>query len=298
MKISYNWLKTLININLTPEQVAESLTACGLEVESIEKFESIKGGLKGIVIGEVVEKSKHPDADKLSLTKVNIGNEELLNIVCGAPNVASGQKVVVATIGSKLYPSSGEPFEIKKSKIRGALSEGMLCAEDEIGLGQGHAGIMVLHENAIIGSPAADYFKVSEDYIFEIGLTPNRGDAASHYGVAMDLAAVLNLKENSLLHTVKIPSHEHFDDSLHNLPISVSVGDSKNMEVVDSVTPDSIPPKTPAIHIGSFSLQIIKSVFDSVRSIPSSVKNFSSFLAFRTITLFPFIFAASKACKG
>lgn len=200
MKISYNWLKTLINIDLSPEQVGEHLTACGLEVESIEKYESIQGGLKGMVIGEVVSKEKHPDADKLSLTKVNIGSENLLDIVCGAPNVEAGQKVIVATVGAKLFPSTGEPFEIKKSKIRGAVSEGMLCAEDEIGLGESHAGIMVLKAEAIVGTPAANYFNISEDYIFEIGLTPNRGDAASHYGVAMDLAAVLNCKVNEIKH--------------------------------------------------------------------------------------------------
>lgn len=236
MKISYNWLKTLIKFDLSPDEVAESLTACGLEVESIEKFESIKGGLKGIVIGEVVEKTKHPDADKLSLTKVNIGKEELLNIVCGAPNVAAGQKVVVATIGSTLYPITGEPFEIKKSKIRGALSEGMLCAEDEIGLGESHAGIMVLEEHARVGSNAADYFKLTEDFVFEIGLTPNRGDAASHYGVAMDLAAVLNLKVNELLHVAKIPAIENLDNTLQTLPITVSVGDSKSCPRYTGIT--------------------------------------------------------------
>ena len=236
MKISYNWIKTLIKIDLSPEQVAEHLTACGLEVESIEKFESIKGGLKGIVIGEVVEKTKHPDADKLSLTKVNVGKDELLNIVCGAPNVAAGQKVIVATIGSVLHPITGDSFEIKKSKIRGALSEGMLCAEDEIGLGVSHAGIMVLDEHAIVGSNAADYFKISEDYVFEIGLTPNRGDAASHYGVAIDLAAVLNLNANELVHNVRIPAVEDLDNSFQSLPISVSVGDSKSCPRYSGIT--------------------------------------------------------------
>jgi len=236
MKISYNWLKTLIKIDLSPEQVVEHLTACGLEVESVEKYESIKGGLKGIIIGEVVEKTKHPDADKLSLTKVNIGKDDLLNIVCGAPNVAAGQKVVVATIGSVLYPTTGDSFEIKKSKIRGALSEGMLCAEDEIGLGNSHAGIMVLDEHAVVGSNAADYFKISEDYVFEIGLTPNRGDAASHYGVAIDLAAVLNLNANELVHHVIIPETENLDHSLQTLPITVSVGDSKSCPRYSGIT--------------------------------------------------------------
>lgn len=197
MKISYNWLKTLIDINQSPEEVAELLTSSGLEVEGIEAFESIKGGLKGIVIGEVVEKEKHPDADKLSLTKVNVGGTELLSIVCGAPNVAAGQKVLVATIGAKLYPTTGEPFEIKKSKIRGAVSEGMICAEDEIGLGTSHDGILILPADAKVGMPAAEFYKLEQDFVFEIGLTPNRADAASHYGVARDLAAILNCKNNN-----------------------------------------------------------------------------------------------------
>lgn len=192
MKISNNWLKTLINIDLSAEETAEKLTAAGLEVEGMENTESIKGGLKGLVVGYVTECSKHPDADRLSLTKVDIGTGEPLSIVCGAPNVAAGQKVIVATVGTKLYPSEGEPFEIKKSKIRGAVSEGMLCAEDEIGLGKSHAGIMVLPEDTATGLPAAEYFKVENDTVFEIGLTPNRSDAASHLGVARDLAAILN----------------------------------------------------------------------------------------------------------
>jgi phenylalanyl-tRNA synthetase beta chain len=207
MKISYNWLKTLIDIDLTPQQIDEYLTSSGLEVEGIEAFETVKGGLKGIVVGEVVEKEKHPDADKLSITKVNIGGAELLNIVCGAPNVAAGQKVLVATIGAKLYPTTGEPFEIKKSKIRGAASEGMICAEDEIGLGTSHDGIMILPDSAIPGTPAADFLKLETDSVFEIGLTPNRADAASHYGVARDLAAILNCKNNT----------DTFSANLHNV---------------------------------------------------------------------------------
>jgi len=197
MKISYSLLKTLINIDLTPQQIDEYLTSSGLEVEGIEAFEMIKGGLKGIVIGEVIEKEKHPDADKLSITKVNIGGTELLNIVCGAPNVEAGQKVLVATIGAKLYPTTGEPFEIKKSKIRGQASEGMICAEDEIGLGTSHDGILILPNDAVVGTPAAQYFNLQEDAVLEIGLTPNRADAASHYGVARDLAAILNCKNNT-----------------------------------------------------------------------------------------------------
>lgn len=195
MKISYNWLKTLIQTDITAEQAAELLTASGLEVEGMETFESIPGGLKGIVIGEVLEKEKHPDADRLSLTKVSIGTGEPLSIVCGAPNVAAGQKVLVATVGAKLYPTEGEPFEIKKSKIRGAASEGMICAEDEIGIGKSHDGILVLPADVTVGTPAADYFKIENDIIFEIGLTPNRSDAASHYGVARDLSAILNIHQ-------------------------------------------------------------------------------------------------------
>ena len=194
MKISFNWLKTLINTTHSAQEVADLLTASGLEVEGLETFESIKGGLQGLVVGQVVECSKHPDADKLSLTKVDVGSAELLQIVCGAPNVAIHQKVIVATVGAKLYPSTGEAFEIKKSKIRGAVSEGMLCAEDEIGMGASHAGIMVLPDSIKIGTPVSEYFKIENDSIFEIGLTPNRSDAASHLGVARDLAAIVNSK--------------------------------------------------------------------------------------------------------
>ncbi len=192
MKISVNWLKTLINKDIPAAAIADLLTASGLEVEGTETSESVKGGLKGLVVGHVLECGKHPDADRLSLTKVDIGSGEPLSIVCGAPNVAAGQKVIVATIGAKLYPTEGEPFEIKKSKIRGAASEGMICAEDEIGLGKSHAGIMVLPGDTPAGMAAADYFKLESDTILEIGLTPNRSDAASHLGVARDLVALMN----------------------------------------------------------------------------------------------------------
>lgn len=191
MKISLNWLKEYYQTDMTAEEISAALTGCGLEVESVEHFESLPGGLRGVVIGEVKEKAKHPNADKLSLTKVDVGGPELLSIVCGAPNVEAGQKVVVATAGAMLYPTGGEPFEIKKSKIRGENSEGMICAEDEIGLGESHAGIMVLNADAKVGMPAAEYFNVSSDIVLEIGLTPNRSDAASHFGVARDLAAVV-----------------------------------------------------------------------------------------------------------
>ncbi len=192
MKISFNWLKTLVNIDISAQETADLLTASGLEVEAVESFESLKGGLKGLVVGHVLECVKHPDADKLKLTKVDIGAAEPLSIVCGAPNVAAGQKVIVATIGTKLYPTEGEPFEIKKSKIRGEVSEGMICAEDEFGLGKSHDGILILPADTKTGLPAADYFKIESDTVFEIGLTPNRSDAASHLGVARDVVAIVN----------------------------------------------------------------------------------------------------------
>lgn len=191
MKISLNWLKEYIQTDASPEQISLWLTDCGLEVEALEKTESIKGGLKGVVIGQVITCGKHPDADRLSVTTVDIGSETV-PIVCGAPNVAEGQKVVVATVGSTLYPAGSEGFQIKKAKIRGQLSMGMICAEDELGLGNSHDGIMVLNTDVPNGTHAADYFRVEEDYCIEIGLTPNRIDAASHMGVARDLAAVIN----------------------------------------------------------------------------------------------------------
>ncbi|MDF2435767.1 MAG: phenylalanyl-tRNA synthetase, beta subunit [Bacteroidota bacterium] len=226
MKISYNWLKDYVKTELSPEEAGKLLTGCGLEVESVEKVETVKGGLEGIVVGQVMSKEKHPDADRLNLTTVDVGTGTLLNIVCGAANVEAGQKVVVATIGAKLYPTTGEPFEIKKSKIRGAASEGMICAEDEIGLGASHAGIMVLDADAKVGTPAKEYFKIEEDHMFEIGLTPNRADAASHVGVARDLVAVLNAmgtEEQSLM----LPNVSNFQVVNTNSKIEVSVEDTE-----------------------------------------------------------------------
>ena len=194
MKISLNWLKSYINFELSNEKLKHLLTDIGLEVESMELFESVKGGLKGLVVGHVTEREKHPDADKLSICKVDVGSE-VLQIVCGAPNVAAGQKVIVALVGTKIHPSTGEPFEIKKAKIRGIESFGMICAEDEIGLGTSHAGIMVLEDAVVVGTPAATLFGIEEDYVIEIGLTPNRTDAFSHIGVARDLAAALSFRE-------------------------------------------------------------------------------------------------------
>ncbi|MEO5643172.1 MAG: phenylalanine--tRNA ligase subunit beta [Bacteroidia bacterium] len=228
MKISLNWLNDYIKTALTPQEIGAKLTACGLEVESIEDFESVKGGLRGLVVGEVIEKIKHPNADKLSLTKVNIGQAELLSIVCGAPNVEAGQKIIVATIGTMVHPTTGEPFEIKKSKIRGELSEGMICAEDEIGLGESHAGIMILDAAAKVGTSAAEFFGLSNDHVFEIGLTPNRADAASHFGVARDLSAVLlaeELQKNpAATHLpAHLPAANAFEDDLPASVIEVEV---------------------------------------------------------------------------
>jgi phenylalanyl-tRNA synthetase beta chain len=191
MKISYQWLKEYVEGIPKPEKVAEILTGCGLEVEGTEVYSSVKGGLHGIVIGEVLTCAKHPGSDHLSLTTVSTGQGEPLRIVCGAPNVAAGQKVAVATVGTTLYFKDKE-VTIQRAKIRGELSEGMICAEDELGLGTDHAGIMVLDPAAVPGTPASDYFHIEEDVVFEIGLTPNRPDAASHIGVARDLLAVMN----------------------------------------------------------------------------------------------------------
>ena len=224
MKISYNWLKEYVNIDLPAEEVARILTDTGLEVEGLEKVEAVKGGLKGVVVGEVVECERHPEADRLNVTKVNVGGKELLNIVCGAPNVAVGQKVVVATVGCTLYPDPEKPFKIKRSKIRGVESEGMLCAEDELGLGEGHDGIMELAGQTEVGIPAANYFDLEDDYLIEIGLTPNRADAMGHIGVARDLIAYLNVHEGKNL-KLNLPEVNSFAVENSALPISVSVED-------------------------------------------------------------------------
>ncbi|MGO1752687.1 MAG: YtpR family tRNA-binding protein, partial [Psychroflexus sp.] len=189
MKISYNWLKQFINTDLDVEEVNVILTDLGLEVEGLTNFESIKGGLKGIVVGHVESCEQHPNADRLKLTKVNIG-EEVVQIVCGAPNIDEGQKVPVATVGTTLY-DAGEPWEIKKGKLRGEASFGMICSESEIGLGDASDGIMVLDDKLKAGTPLSDIFKVENDKVIEIGLTPNRADAMSHWGVARDLRAGL-----------------------------------------------------------------------------------------------------------
>ncbi|HOT14264.1 MAG TPA: phenylalanine--tRNA ligase subunit beta [Bacteroidales bacterium] len=219
MKISYNWLKQYIDTQLSAEELKTILINLGLEVESMERWQSVKGGLGGFIIAEVLTCQKHPNADKLSVTTVNTGSGEPLQVVCGAPNVAAGQKVILATIGTKIY-SGDEVFEIKKSKIRGEASEGMLCAEDELGLGSSHDGIIVLPDDVKVGTPANQYFNVEDDIVFEIGLTPNRIDCASHYGVARDLAAFFN--QNNPKKLIK-PSVEAFKVDNHNLPIEVVV---------------------------------------------------------------------------
>ena len=222
MKLALNWLKEYTDINLPPQKVGEILTDIGLEVEGEEEIESIPGGLTGLVVGHVKECGKHPNADKLSLTKVDVGAEELLQIVCGAPNVAAGQKVVVATVGTMLYPLAGDPFKIKKGKIRGEVSMGMLCAEDEIGLGNDHDGIIVLPEDTKIGTLVKDHYELESDYVYEIGLTPNRSDGTNQIGSAKDLAAALKINYG---HSgeVRMPSVADFKVDNHDLPIHVTV---------------------------------------------------------------------------
>jgi len=223
MKISYSWLKDYIKVNQSPEEICDILTQTGLEVGGLEEVETVKGGMKGLIIGEVITCEPHPNSDHLSKTTVNVGTLDLLPIVCGAPNVAAGQKVVVATVGTTLYMGDDE-LTIKKSKIRGEVSQGMICAEDEIGIGTEHAGIIVLDDLANVGTEAKDYFKIESDWVIEIDLTPNRIDGASHIGVARDLAAFLK-KTEEIEYTR--PSVDHFKIDNHNLEIPVEI---KNLE--------------------------------------------------------------------
>ncbi|MEZ4856996.1 MAG: phenylalanine--tRNA ligase subunit beta [Gelidibacter sp.] len=223
MKISYNWLKQFVNIDWTPEKTGELLTDLGLEVEGIHPFQSVKGGLEGIVVGEVLTCVQHSNADKLKVTTVNIGATEPLQIVCGAPNVAVGQKVPVATIGTTLYTKEGDAWTIKKGKIRGEESHGMICAEDELGLGKSHEGILVLDEKLKVGTLVADVFKVENDHVFEIGLTPNRADAMSHFGTARDLKA--GLLQNDVNVELITPSVSAFHIDNRTLKIDVDVID-------------------------------------------------------------------------
>ncbi|MDT8393752.1 MAG: phenylalanine--tRNA ligase subunit beta [Bacteroidales bacterium] len=226
MKVSYNWLKRYIDIDLKAEELGELLTASGLEVEGIEHFQSVKGGLKDIVIGEVLTCTKHPNADKLSITTVNIGEGDPLPIVCGAPNVAAGQKVIVAKVGTTLYQGE-QSFTIKKASIRGEESEGMICAEDEVGLGSSHDGIMVLDHEAVPGTPAKEYFNITEDVVFEIGLTPNRTDATSHIGIARDIMAVLNSKKGKRHKKLNLPAVDDFSAPDKKAEIPVIIEDTE-----------------------------------------------------------------------
>lgn len=237
MKISYSWLKQFIKTDKTPQEISLVLTDIGLEVESLEKVQPIVGGLEGLVIGHVVSCEQHPNADRLRVTKVDIGSGELLQIVCGAANVAVGQKVVVATVGTTVYPNQGEPFKINRSKIRGEVSEGMICAEDEIGLGASHEGIMVLPEDTEIGMAAKSYFKMDDDFMFEIGLTPNRADAASHLGVARDLAAYLRS-------SYQMPDISAFKVDNESLTIDVSVEDILSCPRYSSLTISGVTVKS------------------------------------------------------
>ena len=220
MNISYNWLKEYVNFDLTADEVAAALTSIGLETGGVEEVQTIKGGLEGIVIGEVLTCEPHPNSDHMHITTVNLGDGEPVQIVCGAANVAAGQKVVVATLGTKLYDGD-ECFTIKKSKLRGVESNGMICAEDEIGIGTSHDGIIVLPADAVPGTPAKEYYNIKSDYVLEVDITPNRADACSHYGVARDLYAYL--VQNGYKAELKKPSVEVFKVDNHDLDIAVTV---------------------------------------------------------------------------
>ncbi|MEE1103899.1 MAG: phenylalanine--tRNA ligase subunit beta, partial [Alistipes sp.] len=222
MEISFNWLKKYVDTKLSAQEVATILTDIGLEVEDFQKIETVKGGLKGVVVGYVATCEDHPDSDHLHITTVDVGAEEKLQIVCGAPNCRQGLKVLCATVGSVLYPNGGdEEFKIKRSKIRGVESLGMLCAEDELGIGSSHDGIMELPEDAPVGMSAHEYLGVKDDYLIGIGLTPNRIDAASHIGVARDLVAYLRSKGEDVKLT--LPSVDDFKVDNHDLEIPVEV---------------------------------------------------------------------------
>ncbi|WP_222537615.1 phenylalanine--tRNA ligase subunit beta [Pedobacter polysacchareus] len=237
MKISYKWLTQFLKTDKTPEELSLILTNIGLEVESLETVQPIAGGLEGLVIGHVISCVQHPNADRLRVTTVDVGTGTNIQVVCGAPNVGEGQKVVVATVGTTVYPNEGEPFKINKSKIRGEVSEGMICAEDEIGLGVSHDGIMVLPEATEVGITAKVYFNLEDDYLYEIGLTPNRADAASHLGVARDLAAYLRLP-------ITMPDVAAFKTANESLAIQVTVEDAEACPRYSSVAISGVTVKT------------------------------------------------------
>ena len=224
MNISYNWLKKFIDFDLSPLELADALTSIGLEVGGVEEIQAIKGGLEGLVIGEVLTCEPHPNSDHMHVTNVNLGTGEPVQIVCGAPNVAAGQKVIVATIGTKLYDGD-DCFTIKKSKLRGIESCGMICAEDEIGIGTDHSGIIVLPDDAVVGMPAKDYYNIKSDYVLEVDITPNRADACSHYGVARDLYAYLT--QRGIQTSLHKPSVDDFKVDNHDLDINVTIVNSE-----------------------------------------------------------------------
>ncbi|MHC5202302.1 phenylalanine--tRNA ligase subunit beta [Myroides sp. LJL119] len=245
MHISYNWLKQFIKLDITPEETSEILTDLGLEVEGINHYESLKGGLKGVVVGHVLSCTKHPNADKLNVTKVDLGTGEPVQIVCGAPNVAQGQKVPVATIGTELYDADGNAFQIKKGKIRSEESHGMICSEVELGVGTDGSGILVLDQDLVPGTPVASIFNIATDQVFEIGLTPNRSDAMSHWGVARDLRAGLlqNSKEETQHKELITPSVSKFKVERRTLKMDVSVEDYKKAPRYCGVTISGIEVK-------------------------------------------------------
>lgn len=263
MKISYNWLKEFIPGLPTPEQLSNILTSVGLEVESIEDFEEIKGSLKGLVAGEILACEKHPQADKLKVTQVNIG-DKTLQIICGAPNVAVGQKVIVAQAGSTIYPINGEPITINKAKIRGIESNGMICAENEIGAGNDDSGIMILPDNILPGSAVADYFKPENDKVFEIGLTPNRTDAMSHIGVAKDVCAYLSHHKKP----VKIVSsyNKNFIADNNYSPLQVIIENAKGCERYAGVSITNIKvapsPKWLQLKLKSIGIRVVNNIVD------------------------------------
>lgn len=238
MTISYNWLCDYLTLPLDPQELSKILTSIGLEVESLDKYENIKGGLEGLVIGQIEECTQHPNADKLKLTKVDIGQKEPLQIVCGAPNVAVGQKVVVATIGSTIYPIGHDPITMKPAKIRGIESQGMICAEDEIGIGSSHDGIIVLPDIVEVGEPAASHFKPYKDWIYSIGLTPNRMDAMSHYGVAKDVCAYLSHHRQKSIYPVKI--YDEFNVKSTSKIIEISIQNTEACQRYSGVVINNI----------------------------------------------------------
>ncbi len=218
MKISYKWLREYVDTTLSAQEVADALTSVGLEVDSVEEVQAVKGGLKGLWIGEVLTCEAHPNSDHMHVCMVNVGQGEPIQIVCGAPNVAAGQKVVVAVVGTKLYDGD-ECFTIKRSKLRGIESNGMICAEDEIGIGTDHSGIIVLPDEAVVGTPASDYYHLESDFVIEVDITPNRADACSHYGVARDLYAWL--LQNGYETSLHRPSCDDLVVNDESLPIDM-----------------------------------------------------------------------------